>query len=313
MAGEPHRARVLIVDDQPANLRVLGEALRAEYDVRIAVSGEKALELATGQDAPDLVLLDVVMPGMDGYEVIRRLKDDPATRSIPVIFVTSLGDEEDEYKGLALGAVDYLPKPVHLPIALARIRTHVDLKRKTDLLEQLAMRDGLTGVPNRRSLDERLELEWRRAAREGRPLSLVLADVDFFKRYNDRYGHAAGDDCLRRVASALSGCVRRGMDMLARYGGEEFAALLPETDAAGALAVAEKMRRAVQALALPHEDSEVGPTVTVSLGAATLTPSLEQPCTDLVPLADARLYDAKRIGRNRAVGETDPDAGPDRK
>lgn len=304
MVSDGSRPRVLVVDDQPANLRVLGEALRQDYDVRIATSGEKALALATEADGPDLVLLDVVMPGMNGYEVIRQLKDDPATRSIPVIFVTSLGDEEDEYRGLALGAVDYLAKPVHLPIALARIRTHVDLKRKTDQLEQLALRDGLTGVPNRRSLDERLELEWRRAARNHAPLSFLLADVDFFKRYNDRYGHAAGDDCLRRVASALSGSVRRGMDMLARYGGEEFAALLPETDAAGALAVAEKMRRAVQALALPHEDSEVGPMVTVSLGAATLIPEPERPCMDIIPLADARLYEAKRGGRNQAVGDS---------
>lgn len=309
MASDQRRPRILLVDDQPANLRVLGEALRANYDVRVTTSGAKALELAAGEDGPDLILLDVVMPEMDGYEVIRRLKANPVTQLLPVIFVTSLDDENDEYKGLTLGAVDYLPKPVHLPIALARIRTHVELKRKTDQLEQLALRDGLTGVPNRRSLDERLEVEWRRTARGQKMLSFVLADVDFFKRFNDHYGHAAGDDCLRRVAAALSGCVRRGMDMVARYGGEEFAALLPETDSAGALTVAKKMRSAVEALGIEHEFSDAAKVVTISLGTVTLIPSPDQPYTDIYPLADARLYDAKRGGRNRVVG----DAGLDPK
>jgi len=302
MADDIRRPRVLVVDDQPANLRVLGEALRVDYDVRIATSGEKALELAATPEGPDLILLDVVMPGMDGYEVIRRLKDDPLTSRIPVIFVTSLGEEDDEYKGLTLGAVDYLAKPVHLPIALTRIRTHVDLKRKTDQLEQFALRDGLTGVPNRRCLDERLELEWRRAARGRRPLSFIIGDVDQFKSFNDHYGHAAGDDCLRRVAAALAGCMRRGMDLLARYGGEEFAALLPETDETGALTVAETMRAAVEALGLSHEHSDAAPVVTLSLGVATLIPEAGRPSTDIIPLADARLYEAKRQGRNRVQG-----------
>jgi diguanylate cyclase (GGDEF)-like protein len=304
MNPPPDRPRILIVDDVPVNIRMLGEALRKEYDVRVATSGAKALELAgIKEDAPDLILLDVMMPGMDGYDVCRRLKEDPATRGIPVIFITAKGEVQDETLGLDLGAVDYITKPFKLPIVLARVRTHLGLKRKTDLLESLASIDGLTDIPNRRALDQALDQEWRRASRAGAPMAVIILDVDYFKRYNDRFGHAAGDECLRKVARTLTAALLRPADLAARYGGEEFAAVLPETQLEDAGQVAERIRVGVADLALPHPDSEAAPVVTVSLGVAATWPEPNRTLQELVEKADRLLYEAKSSGRNRWKGE----------
>lgn len=293
---------VLIVDDVAANIQVLAEALKADYRIRVASSGEDALRVARRAPQPDLILLDVMMPGMDGYEVCRRLKRDEDTQNIPVIFVTARDDAEDEEFGLNLGAVDYVVKPYHLPIVRARVRNHVLLKQKNDLLERLALIDGLTGIPNRRHFDERFDAEWRRAVRDGQSLALVIADVDRFKSFNDHYGHGAGDACLRTVARAMQLSLTRPGDMLARYGGEEFVVLLPDTDLEGAGQVAERMRRQVMVLNQPHVQSDIG-VVTISLGYTALgsvqesqqmTPSM------LLDKADAGLYQAKSGGRNRA-------------
>ena len=216
----------------------------------------------------------------------------------PVIFITALGEEEDETKGLALGAVDYIIKPLKPAIVRARVRTHLDLKRKTDQLETLVCLDGLTGIPNRRGFDEVLTREWNQAARNREMLSCILLDVDFFKKYNDLYGHAAGDACLRKIALALTTCLKRPADYVARYGGEEFAAILPGTDAQGALYVAEEMRAGVCALGIEHADSIVAGHVTLSLGVATMTPQPDLPMLSLVQAADTALYGAKSSGRN---------------
>jgi diguanylate cyclase (GGDEF)-like protein len=293
---------ILIVDDTPANIQVLADALRDDYRVKVATNGPTALELASRDDGPDLVLLDVMMPDMDGYEVIRRLKAGDATRNVPVIFITAKSDPGDETQGFDLGAVDYIVKPFHMPIVRARVRTHVDLKRKSDLLESLARLDGLTRVPNHRSFQETMQHEWLRGRRDGWPIALLMADVDCFKQYNDSYGHAAGDECLRTIASLLSESVRRPADFLGRYGGEEFVALLPQTELDGALATAERMRQAVEGAAIPHATSAVSPVVTVSLGVASEIPRDDRAPTGLVDAADRALYRAKREGRNRVSG-----------
>ena len=227
---EPARQTVLIVDDAPANIEVLSEALSDEYEVLFATSGQDALDVAAEQH-PDLILLDVMMPEMDGYEVCTRLKGDTKTQTIPIIFVTAMDHEEEETKGLNVGAIDYLAKPIRPAIVRARVRNHLELKRYRDNLECLSSTDGLTGIANRRRFDEFLDREWLRARRCQTPLSLILMDIDLFKGYNDHYGHLAGDDCLRHLAREMTACLRRPTDLVARYGGEEFACLLPDTDA----------------------------------------------------------------------------------
>jgi diguanylate cyclase (GGDEF)-like protein len=300
----PHTpATVLIVDDAPSNLVILTESLRAEFDVRIATSGPEALRLV-GEVPPDLILLDILMPDMDGYEVCRRLKAIPSTSNIPIIFLTAKGDVADETLGLAIGAVDYIVKPVSLPIVQARVRTHVELKRRGDLLETLSLRDGLTGIANRRRFDDSLGRAWRQALRNAIPLSLVMADIDHFKAYNDTYGHMAGDECLRAVAHTLADALKRPGDLAARYGGEEFAMVLEDTTLAGAVHLAEGMRRAVEVLGLAHQGTGVSDVVTVTLGVATAIPRPGQLPETLIGMADRKLYEAKVAGRNRVLAAT---------
>ncbi|GGF14545.1 hypothetical protein GCM10011611_20440 [Aliidongia dinghuensis] len=302
----------MIVDDAATNIEILNEVLGVEYDSLFAMDGATALQLAVDEQ-PDLILLDVVMPGLDGYEVCRRLKADPRTKGVPVIFISGLSEEADEAKGLEIGAIDYIAKPFSPPIVRARVRNHLQLKRYQDMLERLSVLDGLTGISNRRRFDEVLDHEWLRARRQGTPLSLIIIDVDCFKAYNDNYGHAAGDDCLRKVANMLANTARRTMDLVARYGGEEFVVIMPETDAAGGIVIAETLRRSVQALALAHTHSPVTNVVTVSIGGATLVPARHaQGPEELVKLADVRLYEAKNAGRNRVAwsARPTPDAPP---
>ncbi len=295
------RPKILIVDDEPVNIHVLGRILGSEYRLIFARGGAEALRAVSAQ-SPDLILLDVLMPGVDGYQVCMRLQDDSETSGIPVIFVTALGDESDEARGFEFGAVDYVTKPLSPPIVRARVRTHLELKRQRDMLKNLALLDGLTGVANRRRFDEALPSEWRRCARNQAPLSLAMVDVDRFKGFNDRYGHLAGDDCLRQVAQALSGALHRPADLIARFGGEEFVLLLPETDAVGATRVAEAARSAAARLGIVHESSPPAGIVTVSLGVATADPvPAGAEAAAVVDLADRLLYQAKGLGRNRAA------------
>lgn len=298
---------VLIVDDMPFNVKVLNETLKHDYRIEVAINGAKALERARCEPQPDLILLDVMMPNMDGYEVCRRLKSDPLTESIPVIFVTAKDDEAAEEQGFELGGVDYITKPFSLAVVKMRVRTHLQLKRQADALEQLAYIDPLTGIPNRRQFMEILEREYWRALREDSALSVLMIDVDHFKAYNDHYGHGAGDDCLRQVALALTRALLRPGDQVARYGGEEFVAVLPQTDREAAALLAERLRRSVLDLGCPHARSSAGDRVTVSIGGATTSlhtaaASLEA----LLTLADQMLYRAKEGGRNRfVVGDAD--------
>ena len=297
----PARPRLLLVDDQAINIQALYQVFAADHQVLMATSGAQALALCASQ-LPDLVLLDVQMPGMNGYEVCRRLKSDSATRDIPVIFVTAQNDDQAETQGLEVGAVDFISKPFNPKIVRARVRTHLTLKAQADLLRQWVYTDGLTGVNNRRSFDEHLAAECARARRNHSQLSVLMIDVDHFKRYNDKYGHQAGDQALRRVAHSLQQGVRRPGDLLARYGGEEFVTLLPETDLGGALELAVELGLRVAELGIIHDDSPLGQMLTVSLGACTLKGSDGGSAEALLRAADEQLYLAKTRGRNQACG-----------
>jgi diguanylate cyclase (GGDEF)-like protein len=295
------RPRLLMVDDQPTNIQVLYQAFAADHQVFIASSGEQALALCASKH-PDLVLLDIEMPDMDGYEVCRRLKADAATRDIPVIFVTAHTDDVTETRGLDAGAVDFISKPISPKVVRARVKTHLTLKAQSDLLRQWVYTDGLTGVCNRRYFDERLADEWGRAQRNDTALSVILIDIDFFKRYNDRYGHQAGDECLRRVAATLKASLQRPGDLIARYGGEEFVCLLPLTPLEGGLHLARLLGQNLFDQHMTHADSSVAPVVTASLGVCSVNGMCEVTADELLRAADAQLYLAKSLGRNQACG-----------
>ena len=296
---EPERKpRLLVVDDQPTNIQVLYRVFADDCQVFMATSGEQALHTAR-EEAPDVILLDVMMPDMDGYEVCRQLKQDSATRDIPVLFVTAHHEAQEEARGLACGAVDFITKPIHPAVVRARVHTHLTLQRQTEVLKRLVFIDALTHAFNRRYFDERLAEEWGRAQRTGRPLGLILIDVDYFKQFNDVNGHQRGDDALRQVAQALKGTILRPGDVVCRYGGEEFACLLPDTDLDGALQVAQRMKLAVRDLAIGHPASAVDQVLTISAGVAVRTPTSRGDAAALLALADAQLYRAKAEGRAR--------------
>ena len=297
-----NKQTVLVIDDEPLNIMVLSQALSPWYRVKAATSGADGIRVAASDDPPDLILLDIAMPGMDGYEVCDQLKSNHATKQIPVIFITARNSTEDEADGLERGAVDYITKPFSLPIVMARIRNQLLLKIKTDMLEQLVSIDSLTEVANRRRFDEMLDQEWRRSVRNESPLSIIMIDVDYFKALNDSFGHAAGDVCLKQIALALKNSLRRSSDTLARYGGEEFAAILPNISHADAMKLAEQMRVNVEAQAIAHPRSPLGPYVTVSLGLTTAQPKMHESPAQLLVQADEMLYQAKQEGRNRIKG-----------
>jgi len=290
--------KVLVADDDAVNREVLGDLLKPEYTVLLARNGAQTLERAQ-RHLPDLILLDVMMPDMDGYEVLRRLRADPQTAHISVIFISGLDRPEDEASGLKMGASDYIVKPFNQTVVMARVALHLQVVRQRRMLERLANIDGLTELANRRRFDEVYDREWQRARRSGRPLSLALLDIDSFKQYNDRYGHPAGDRALRSVARVAGAAMRRPSDLAARYGGEELVLLMPETEALVARELVAGLREAIAGLAILHETSNVAPMLTVSVGGATLlADSAEQPY-ELFESADAHLYRAKQAGRNQ--------------
>jgi diguanylate cyclase (GGDEF)-like protein len=290
--------KVLVADDDAINREVLGELLKPDYTVVLARNGVQTLERAA-RHLPDLILLDVMMPDMDGYEVLRRLRGDPQTAHIAIIFISGLDRPEDEANGLKMGASDYIVKPFNQTVVMARVALHLQVVRQRRMLERLANIDGLTELANRRRFDEIYEQEWQRAIQSGRPLSLALLDIDAFKQFNDRYGHPAGDRALRSVARTADAAMHRPGDLAARYGGEELLLLLPETDAQSAHAMAEALRAAIAGLAIPHEASSVAPVLTVSIGGATFDPAGNEQPFELFEAADAQLYRAKQAGRDQ--------------
>lgn len=302
LPGNKIKPKLLVVDDQAVNIRVIYELFQENCELFMARDGDQALQLAKSV-MPDLILLDVVMPGVSGYAVCRELKADVSTRHIPVIFITGNITEADEMKGFALGAVDFIRKPINPVVTKARVRNHLLIKCQADKLAKIALTDGLTDVANRRCFDQEIAKAWRRCAREKANLSVLLVDVDYFKRYNDRFGHQAGDDCLRTVAKALSSVIQRPGDLVARYGGEEFGCLLTHADEQGARHVAHLCLEAVRALDINHPDSEVCDHITVSIGLATIMPAIDSDASEmLVAAADKQLYQAKHRGRNQVCG-----------
>ena len=292
---------VLAVEDDTAIQALLRAVLGADYNLKIAGDGATAL-LAASEIEPDLILLDVVLPDMDGREVCRQIKANSRLAAVPVLFLTSLSAAEHEVEGLEAGGIDYLAKPINPVILKMRVNNHLELKRSRDALERLARLDGLTGLANRRTCDDMLLREWRRLARVNNPLAVIMMDVDHFKQYNDTYGHGGGDECLKQVANAAAGALQRPADVVARYGGEEFVALLPDTTLDGALMVAEAIRAAVTALNIPHAGSKVTSHVTLSLGAACCVPKADGKPEELLEVADMELYAAKSGGRNQSKG-----------
>lgn len=294
------KPKVLVVDDERLNLNALHGLLRDDYQIMAAISGEQGLKAALS-GRPDLILLDITMPDMDGLEVCRRLKADPLTQEIPVIFITGLTQEEDEVKGFGVGAVDYIPKPFNPVIVKARVKTHARLKMQSDFLKELAYLDGLTGVANRRRFQDWAQEELQRQGRLGGVVVAFMIDIDHFKLYNDHYGHQQGDICLKSVAQCLQEeALQAGDGMIARYGGEEFVGLFRVTDMEAARKLAEKMVARVQSAALAHDKSLTHPHVSISLGGclATADPSLTLHA--LLTQADAQLYASKTSGRNQA-------------
>lgn len=329
----PGKGNILLVDDTPDNLRVLSSILTKHgYYLRKALNGEMAISAAHAL-IPDLILLDINMPAMNGYEVCRALKQSEKTRHIPIIFISVLDEVLDKVKAFQVGGIDYITKPFQLEEVIVRIenqlkiqRLQAELHEKNRVLEeknallmqeiaqrinaenalkqanyklqQLACIDSLTQVSNRRKFDDYLQQEWSRLKRQNRPLSLILCDIDYFKAYNDTYGHPAGDECLKQVAQAICQAVKRPGDLVARYGGEEFAAILPHTNDTGALSVARNIQREIQQLDIEHSASDVCDIVTISLGISTLIPTSEDSIHALILSADKALYQAKQSGRN---------------
>lgn len=308
-----YKADILIVDDQPDNLRLLSTILVEQgYRVRKAIDGEMALTAATTV-LPDLILLDIMMPGMDGYQVCQRFKEMENTSEIPIIFMSALDNVWDKVKAFNAGGVDYVVKPYQLEEVVVRVETQLklvrmqqQLKEQNILLQKLNQElqrlnaiDSLTEIANRRRFDEYLAQEWNRLRREQAPLALILADIDYFKLYNDKYGHQAGDLCLSRVARGISSTIQRPADLAARYGGEEFAIILPNTEPDGARKIAEAIKSSIFRLQIPHERSQVSNYVTMSLGISSFIPDERLSPQTLVTYADIALYRAKQAGRDR--------------
>lgn len=291
-------AKILVVDDTISNTLILKHIL-SDYEVTIAHTGRQALELVE-HFSPDLVLLDILLPDIDGYEVCKQLKNDDSLKDVPVVFVTSVDGEEAEAVGLELGAADYITKPFNQAIVRARVRNLVTAFQHACTLEKLTITDELTGIFNRRHLEAVLDTEIRRSTRTRTSLSVFMIDIDYFKKHNDTYGHSAGDVCLQKVAQAMSTVLTRAGDSLFRYGGEEFTAVLPATDYDSAMLVGNRVCQCVQDLKI--ENSGSFPYITVSVGS--VTKSLELPITNnLLSEADKMLYLAKESGRNRCCGK----------
>ncbi|CAD5965570.1 Phytochrome-like protein cph2 [Planktothrix tepida] len=324
---EPTHPVILIVDDEKTLRLVLRRAMEREgYRLMEAATGEECLEICQ-QFRPDIILLDAMMPGIDGFSCCQELKHRLGENCPPILMITILEDQASVDLAFEVGATDYITKPIHWAVLRQRVRrilqscwvmaelkhqiererlltaqleeTNQKLEQANQELQRLALIDGLTQISNRRCFDDYLQQEWKRLKREQLPLSLILCDLDFFKAYNDTYGHQAGDECLKAVAYILTECVYRPADLVARYGGEEFALILPNTTTEGALEVAQRVRKLVKEKMIIHQGSIVEPYLTLSLGITTVIPHPEASIEQLIATADKALYQAKVRGRNR--------------
>lgn len=289
---------ILVVDDMTTTLLLLHDLLKDTYEVKIAKSGTKALEILESPNDIDLILLDIEMPDINGYDVCKRIKNNETIKNIPIIFITGRTSQEDEEYGLNLGAIDYITKPFNKAIVKLRIKNYLNLKIKNDMLEKLSMYDGLTNIRNRRFFDETFEKTFSEIKRDKKSLAVLMIDIDFFKPYNDNYGHGQGDETLRKVAKALEKTIKRPSDFVARYGGEEFVILLKDINKDGVEAVANNLLNAVRELKITHEFSKIENYVTVSIGVSYYNSSSDITKLELLLKADETLYNVKNSGRN---------------
>lgn len=289
---------ILVVDDMTTTLLLIHDLLKDTYEVKIAKSGTKALEILESPNDIDLILLDIEMPDMNGYDVCKRIKNNETIKNIPIIFITGRTSQEDEEYGLNLGAIDYITKPFNKAIVKLRIKNYLDLKIKNDMLEKLSMYDGLTNIRNRRFFDETFEKTFSEIKRDKKSLAVLMIDIDFFKPYNDNYGHGQGDETLRKVAKALEKTIKRASDFVARYGGEEFVILLKDIKKDGVEAVANNLLNAVRELKITHEFSKIENYVTISIGASFYNSNSDVTKLELLLKADETLYNVKNSGRN---------------
>ena len=289
---------ILVVDDMTTTLLLIHDLLKDTYEVKIAKSGTKALEILNAPNDIDLILLDIEMPDINGYEVCKILKNNEQTKNIPIIFVTARNSEEDEEYGLNLGAIDYITKPFNKTITKLRLKNYLEMKIKNDLLEKISMYDALTNIRNRRFFDETFETTFLEAKRDKLSLAVLMIDIDFFKPYNDNYGHGQGDIALKKVAKALEKTIKRPSDFVARYGGEEFVILLKDINKDGVEAVSNNLLNAVRELKITHEFSKIENYVTVSIGASFYNSNSDITKLELLLKADEALYNVKNSGRN---------------
>lgn len=289
---------ILVVDDMTTTLLLIHDLLKDTYEVKIAKSGTKALEILESPNDIDLILLDIEMPDINGYDVCKRIKNNETIKNIPIIFITGRTSQEDEEYGLNLGAIDYITKPFNKAIVKLRIKNYLNLKIKNDMLEKLSMYDGLTNIRNRRFFDETFEKTFNEIKRDKKSLAVLMIDIDFFKPYNDNYGHGQGDETLRKVAKALEKTIKRASDFVARYGGEEFVILLKDINKDGVEAVANNLLNAVRELKITHEFSKIENYVTISIGASFYNSNSDITKLELLLKADETLYEVKNGGRN---------------
>ncbi len=289
------KSLILIVEDSAINSKLCQSLLAKNgYETEICSDGESALEFLS-KSTPDLILLDIIMPGIDGYQFSESIKANPRLKDTPVIFLSAMNDEESIIKGFSSGGVDYITKPFRTQELLARTRTHVELKKAKEKLLQMAITDELTGLANRRYFMERLNSEYDRAKRYESKYSLLMIDIDHFKLINDNFGHKAGDRVLQEASSVMKKSLRTS-DVIGRVGGEEFSVLLPETEVKAAMFIAERLRKRVEEKIIIHETEEL--SVTVSIGVSQSSPG-DQSVDDIFIRADTAMYNSKREGRNR--------------
>jgi diguanylate cyclase (GGDEF)-like protein len=288
---------ILIVEDDPINAVVIENLLSSLYQTKTVHSGEDALILCDSQP-PDIILLDVMMDGISGLETCKILKNNSQTQHIPIIFITSMHDQDDQNRCWEAGCVDFVAKPVNGITLRNRIKAHLTLKLQTDLLRRMSFVDGLTGLYNRHLLEDVMAKLISDVNRSKQTLSIMMLDVDWFKDYNDTYGHIAGDECLKSLAGVINESLQRPIDLAIRYGGEEFLCLLPDTDQQGVEFIANVMLKSVQNLAIKHKLSEFK-IVTISIGIHTICSNKNASFDDVLAKADEALYAAKQLGRNR--------------
>ena len=289
---------ILIVDDDKPNRKMLKELLQEQAKIIFAKNGEQAKELAR-KHLPDLILLDVIMPDLSGFDVIETLKNDADTMNISVIFITGLANNDDEARGFDLGGCDYIYKPFKSNIVIARVMMHLELIRQRKMLDEIAHIDALTGVNNRRKMDVVLAEEVAVNQQENTTLVVAIIDIDFFKQFNDNYGHGAGDVALRQVGQALCEICQRPRDFVARYGGEEFVVILPDCDQASSENILSNLAQAIEDKMIKHEFSNISNLLTISMGAVVVQSAMPATVENIMQQADCLLYQAKNKGRDQ--------------